>query len=151
MPRLRQSGSLDRQLKGNSVKSISINIDKVAISLSLICTVHCLLLPVTFVILPALAASTFEDERFHLWILLAVLPTSLIALTMGCRRHLNFNVMAMGLSGLIILTLAAFFGHDLLGETGEKIASLLGASLIALSHLRNHTLCKRLQCGCETH
>ncbi|MBQ0719562.1 MAG: MerC domain-containing protein [Gammaproteobacteria bacterium] len=133
------------------MKSIPINIDKVAISLSLICTVHCLLLPLAFVLLPALAANTFADERLHQWMLLAVLPTSLIALTMGCRQHLKFSVMAMGLTGLCILTLATFMGHDLLGETGEKIAILMGASLIALGHLRNHTLCKRLQCGCEAH
>lgn len=133
------------------MKAIPINIDKLAVGLSLICTVHCLLLPVALVMLPALAANTFGDESFHQWMLLAVLPTSLIALTMGCRRHLNFSVLAIGLPGLAILTLAAFFGHDLFGETGEKIASLLGASLIALGHFRNHRLCKKLQCGCETH
>ena len=75
MPGLRQAGGLDSfrsdnskplQAKGNSMKSISINIDKVAIGLSLICTVHCLLLPVAFVLLPALAANTFGGERFHL-------------------------------------------------------------------------------------
>jgi len=115
----------------------------------MLCAAHCLLLPVALVIVPALAVNTFGDERFHQWILLAVLPTSLIALTLGCRRHRHFSVMAAGLIGLSILTLAAFQGHTLFGETGEKIASLLGASLIALAHLRNHSLCKSLQCDCE--
>jgi hypothetical protein len=132
------------------VKLESTYIDKAAIGLSMICATHCLLLPVALVMLPALATNTFGDESFHLWMLLAVLPTSLIALTIGCRQHLNFNVMAIGITGLSILTLAVFFGHDLLGETGEKLASLLGASIIALSHFLNHALCKRLQCGCET-
>lgn len=129
---------------------LSTNFDKAAIGLSMICAVHCLLLPVALVMLPALAVSTFGDERFHQWMLLAVLPTSLIALTMGCRRHRNLNVMATGLLGLTILTLAALYGHVWLGEIGEKIASLIGASMIAFGHLWNHTLCKRLQCGCET-
>lgn len=131
------------------MKTVSPHFDKAAIGLSLVCAVHCLLLPVVLVILPTLAASTFSDERFHQWMLVAVLPTSLLALTMGCRRHRNMSVMAMGLSGIAILTLAAFLGHDWLGESGEKIASLLGASLIALGHFRNHKLCRRLQCGCE--
>ena len=130
------------------MKPTSTTIDKAAIGLSLICAVHCLLLPVALVMLPALAASTFGDERFHQSLLIVVLPTSLIALTMGCRQHQNTSVIAMGLPGLIVLTLAAFFGHDL-GENGEKIASLLGASLIALAHLRNHTLCRSLHCDCE--
>ncbi len=132
------------------MKTLSTGIDKVAISLSFLCAVHCLVLPVALVMLPALAATTFGDESFHKWMLVAVLPTSLVALTMGCRRHRNMSVMAIALPGLAILTFTAFFGHDLLGESGEKTASLLGASLIALSHFRNHALCKRLHCGCET-
>ncbi len=130
------------------MKLVSTSIDKAAIGLSLVCAVHCLLLPVALVILPTLTASTFGDERFHQWMLMAVLPTSLLALTMGCRRHRNTSVMAMGLPGLAILTLAAFLGHDWLGESGEKIASLLGASLIALGHFRNHSLCKKIHCPC---
>lgn len=131
------------------MRTVSTSMDKAAIGLSLACAVHCLLLPIVLVILPPLAASTFADEHFHQWMLAAVLPTSLIALIMGCRRHRNMSVLALGLPGLATLTLAAFLGHDLLGESGEKLASLLGASLIALGHVKNHTLCKRLQCGCE--
>jgi hypothetical protein len=131
------------------VKTVSTHFDRVAIGLSLVCAVHCLLLPVALVILPTLAASTFSGERFHQWVLMAVLPTSLLALTMGCRRHRNMSVMAMGLPGLAILTLAAILGHDWLSESGEKIASLLGASLIALGHFRNHALCRHLQCDCK--
>ena len=130
------------------MKPLSTGIDKVAISLSLLCAVHCVALPVALVMLPALAATALGDESFHRWMLVAALPTSLIALTMGCRRHRDMSVMAIALPGLGVLTFTAFFGHDLLGETGEKIASVLGASLIALSHLRNHALCVRLHCDC---
>lgn len=132
------------------MKPVSTSIDKAAIGLSLVCAVHCLLLPVALVMLPALTATTFEDERFHQWLLVAVLPTSLIALTMGCRQHQNWAVLAIGLPGLAILTLATFLGHDLLGTTGEKVASLLGTLLIALGHFRNHALCRHLRCHCET-
>jgi hypothetical protein len=124
------------------VKSISINIDKVAIGLSTVCTVHCLLLPVILIMLPALSSSVFGDESFHQWLLIAVIPSSLIALTMGCRQHKNLSVMIFGLLGLAILIPTAFFGHDLLGEAGEKIASVLGAAFIALGHIRNSSLCK---------
>ena len=130
------------------MKIVSTAIDKAAISLSLVCAVHCLLLPIALVMLPALAASMVGDQRFHQWMLVAVLPTSLFALTLGCQRHRNITVMAMGVPGLAMLTLAALVGHEWLGDSGEKIAMLLGASLIVLGHLRNHALCKQLQCGC---
>ncbi len=132
------------------MKLVSISIDKAAIGISFACAVHCLLLPVALVFLPTLTVGALGDERFHQWMLMAVLPTSLIALTMGCRRHRNMSVLAMALPGLVILTLAAILGHDTLGESGEKIATLLGAALIALGHIRNHTLCRRLQCRCST-
>lgn len=125
------------------------SLDQAAIGLSLACAVHCLLLPIALVMVPTLAASTVGDEHFHQWMLLAVVPTSLLALTMGCRRHRNLGVAVMGLSGLAILGFAALLGHALLGESGEKIASLLGASLISVSHFKNHTLCRDLQCGCD--
>ncbi len=130
--------------------TMSTRIDKAAIGLSLACAVHCLLLPVAVVMLPTLAATTLADEQFHQWMLVAVLPTSLIALFMGCRQHGNTRVVAVGLLGLAILILAVYLGHGVLGETGELIASLLGASVIAFAHLRNHALCKRLGCHCET-
>jgi len=95
--------------------------------------------------LPALSTNIFGDEIFHQWLLIAVIPTSLIALTMGCRQHKNLSVMIFGLLGLAILIPTAFFGHDLLGEAGEKIASVLGAAFIALGHIRNSSLCK--DCG----
>lgn len=132
------------------MKLVSTNIDKTAIGLSFICAVHCLLVPVVLVMAPSFAASTLVDEQFHLWMLIAVIPTSLLALTLGCKQHKNMNVMAVGILGLITLALATLFGHDLLGETGEKAASLVGASLIALGHLRNYTLCKHQTCNSET-
>jgi putative Mn2+ efflux pump MntP len=130
------------------VTPVSTHIDKAAIGLSFACTVHCLLLPIALLMVPTLAASTFGDERFHQWMLIAVLPTSLIALAMGCRQHHNKSVLIIGLLGLTTLSLAIFLGHDLLGDMGEKIASVLGASLIALGHFKNHTLCKHAQCRC---
>lgn len=124
--------------------------DKAAIGLSLICTVHCLLLPIALTMLPALGASIAGDENFHLLLLLAVIPTSLIALTLGCRKHGHGHVVLTGLLGLIILTLTAFLGHDLLGDSGEKVASVLGAGTIALTHIRNYRLCRDAQCHCRS-
>lgn len=130
------------------MSTLSTRLDKAAIGISIFCSLHCLLLPVALVMLPALAATLFGNEDFHRWLLLAVLPTSLIALSLGCRRHRNFNVLALGFPGLVIIVLTAFWGHDVLGESGEKVALLLGASLITLGHLLNHRLCRDQQCEC---
>ena len=110
------------------------------------CAVHCLALPLLLVAVPTLAGSLLLDESFHLWMLMAVLPTSLIALTLGCRKHRNPSALTIAVPGLLLLAFAAFFGHDLLGEIGEKIVSLLAAAMIAFSHLKNYRLCQQLNC-----
>jgi hypothetical protein len=124
--------------------------DKAAIGLSFACAVHCLALPVALLMLPTLAASAVGDEHFHQWMLMVVLPTSLIALIMGCHKHRDIKVLRLGLLGLLLLSLTAFFGHELLGEIGEKISSVLCASLIAVAHFKNHRLCKQAKCRCAS-
>jgi type IV secretory pathway VirB2 component (pilin) len=118
-------------------------LDRVAIGMSLLCAVHCVFLPFALVALPALSATLLGDEAFHRLVLIAVIPTSVIALSTGCRKHGSWRTLLTGFLGLAILVAAAFFGHDLVGETGEKVATVLGASVIALSHFQNLRLCNR--------
>lgn len=124
--------------------------DKTAISLSIICTIHCLAMPFLAAMLPAIAALNLEDEAFHLWMLIAVIPTGLFALTLGCRKHRNYRVLILGITGLSVLIASAWLGHDLLGETGEKITTVLGACLVAAGHILNYRLCQRNQCECHS-
>ncbi|MEC8860379.1 MAG: MerC domain-containing protein [Pseudomonadota bacterium] len=126
--------------------SMSNALDKTAIGLSMACAIHCLLLPVIVALLPAIAATTLGDEAFHKWMLLGVLPTSLLALTMGCRKHGSWRAAIIGAGGLTVLIFTAFFGHDVFGETGEVVATLIGATIVALAHLKNQRICRSMRC-----
>lgn len=123
--------------------NIQTTSDKVAISLSALCTFHCLILPLLTVLLPSIAALPLHDEAFHIWMVVAVVPISLFALTMGCKKHKNFSMLLIGTTGLVILCMAAFFGHDLLGEELEKVFTLVGAITIAIVHIWNYRLCQK--------
>ncbi len=125
----------------------TMNMDKAAIGLSLVCVVHCLLTPVAIVMLPALGATFLEDERFHYAILFLVLPTSLIALGLGCRKHGHFEILLTGLTGLLVLFLVLILGEETIGETGEKLTTVAGTGIIAFAHVRNFLSC-RVQ-GCD--
>ena len=122
--------------------------DKAAIGLSLLCAVHCLGLPIIAALLPSGLALGFADESFHTWLVIFVIPLSAFALTLGCRKHRQMNVFYTGMFGLICLCAAALLGHDLLGELGERGLTLVGAVLIALSHLKNYQLCRKGE-ACE--
>lgn len=132
------------------MKNIQAIADKTAISLSFICAIHCLALPLILVMLPASTAFNLDDEAFHLWMLVAVVPISLYALTLGCKKHKKAGVMVLGTVGLVILISPAWLGHDIVGETGEKILSVIGALIMALGHLINHQLCSQSHCECHS-
>lgn len=124
--------------------------DKTAISLSALCTLHCLALPFILVVFPNIAALQLDNEAFHLWMIIAVVPISAYALTMGCRRHRQKHVVALGILGLALLVGAIVVGHSLYGEIAEKALTLAGAALIALGHFRNYRLCQqRKACECS--
>lgn len=133
----------------NNIQTLS---DRAAISLSLLCTLHCIVFPWAVVLIPSLAVLPLEDEFFHLWMVVAVIPISAFALTMGCKKHKRHRVLLMGSIGLCILISTVLIGHETLGEAWEKILTVIGASIIALGHLWNFRLCRHHDnCGCPGH
>lgn len=130
----------------NALSRYTPLLDKFAVSTSALCAIHCLCLPLLLVVFPALGATIFGQESFHVLLLWLVIPLSFVALSMGCRKHKSKLVVLFGLTGLTLLIAAATLGHDLLGEDGERIVTLIGAVSIALGHMRNYTLCRRMEC-----
>ncbi|WP_448248774.1 MerC domain-containing protein [Thalassotalea agariperforans] len=116
--------------------------DKFAIGLSMLCAIHCLVLPILLALLPSLAAFNLHDEAFHKWMLIAVIPTSLYALTMGCKKHHRYHLLVLGMLGLTLMVSALCLDHDMIGETGEKTLTLIGAMLVAGAHLINFKRCR---------
>ncbi|MBT3661812.1 MAG: MerC domain-containing protein [Rhodospirillaceae bacterium] len=121
-------------------------LDKFAVSTSAVCAIHCLCLPLFLSVVPALSATVLGQESFHEMLLWLVIPLSLVALSMGCRKHKSWLVLFLGLVGLGLLIVAATMGHDILGEGGERMATLMGAIAIAAGHIRNYTLCRVSMC-----
>ena len=115
--------------------------DKLAIGLSLACVLHCLALPIMLVLLPSLAALNLDNEAFHLWMVVAVIPSSIYALTMGCKQHRRYQLLVWGVVGLALLILALALGEERIGEWGEKGLTVLGATFVAIGHWFNFRLC----------
>ncbi|TEW54854.1 MerC domain-containing protein [Psychromonas sp. RZ22] len=140
------------------MKSIQAFTDKLSIGLSMLCAIHCLLLPFLLVLVPSTIAVQLGNEAFHAWMVFAVLPTSIYALTLGCKKHKNYRLIALGISGLLLLVLAVVLGEYLFGHLGEKIMTLAGATLLAIGHCWNFRLCREHEdkhkddsCDCSEH
>lgn len=125
-------------------------VDKLAITISSLCVAHCLIFPILAVMAPSFLTLGLSSENFHLWMIIAVIPSSIYALALGCKQHGNKSILLTGFLGLSCLLLAFVMGGDLLSELGEKGMTIAGALLIAFSHIRNFKLCKHAN-SCECH
>ena len=142
-------------------------LDSLAISMSVICAVHCLLTPLLVILFPILTTTFWVHRDFHLWMLFFVLPATSLAVFLGCRKHRDRFVMALSFTGLACLFAVAlyeslFHGSQLLqhssvclhcvqGETNNHFtvttyANILGGVLLASAHIRNYCLCRRSDC-----
>jgi hypothetical protein len=121
-------------------------LDSLAVILSGTCMVHCLALPVLVTLFPIVQGSLLEEQYFHLIMLGLILPTSLIALAVGCRKHKDPVTMALGAAGLITLTVTALIGHEIFGFLGERIVTSFGGLILATAHIRNYRCCREENC-----
>ena len=125
------------------------NSDKIAMTLSMMCVIHCFFVP-SFLILGAGYLSFAIDNEFvHKAIVLLALPISIFALTIGYKNHKTSSFIPMAVFGLALLILAVVLGESILGEAGEQIMSLLGSITLAYAHYKNYETCKALDCACH--
>ena len=103
-------------------------------------------MPIVISFFPALMSSFVGDHHFHLLLVWMVVPTSAIALFIGCRKHWDTAVLLSGIGGVAALVAVAVWGHDLLSELGEKLGTIAASLAIVYAHWRNHTLCRERGC-----
>ncbi|AQQ66790.1 hypothetical protein Mag101_03390 [Microbulbifer agarilyticus] len=130
--------------------TLQYSTDKAAIGLSILCTAHCLMMPLLILFVPSIATLSIAGEQFHQWMVAAVLPTSIYALAMGCKVHKQYRFAAMGIAGLALLVLALVLGENA-GELVEKGLTLAGATLLAFAHIQNYRRCQQQHSNCGCH
>ena len=137
-------------------------LDKLAISMALLCAIHCLIVPVMIVTVPLISTTFFVHENFHLWMLIAVFPTTLASILLGCKKHRDKYVLAFCFIGLALLVGAYFMEQQGAAhcascagiDAGSGLSNIawintLGGVFLILAHSRNFYLCRKLSC-CET-
>lgn len=113
-------------------------LDQVALLLSGLCLLHCLLLPLLVVIVPFLGQ--LGDDHLHAELLLIVVPVSLVALLLGYRRHARRDVIAWGVAGLLTLIVGGTIAHSTYGLLADRSLTVAGSIMLAVTHLRNFRL-----------
>lgn len=115
-------------------------LDQVAVALSGLCLLHCLLLPFAVALLPFLGQ--FSDDHLHAEMLFVVIPVSVIALTLGFQRHRHRGVVISGIIGLTVLTIGGTIAHSAYGLLADRTLTVIGSITLAVTHYRNFRLSK---------
>ena len=123
--------------------------DKLSITLSMACMIHCLLMPSFLILTSGFLALTIDNELIHKVFLILVIPISLYALISGFQNHKITSYLYMGISGLWVLIFAVFFGEGVFGELAEQVLTFLGSLVVAFSHYKNFQTCRKLDCDCH--
>lgn len=110
--------------------------DRFGATASLLCAVHCALLPLVIAILPALGLSFLADHRFeHAFIVFASV-LALTTLLFGARRHQHLRAFWFLLPGIALL-LAGIVVEFEESAVLHAVLVALGGSLVALAHVTN--------------
>ena len=150
----------------NKIMNTNVNkreiLDKVAIFLSATCAVHCLLTPIAIIALPIVASSIFANANFHLWMLYLILPSTGIAIFLGCKDHKDKWVILFSSIGLLILVGSTIYQLSLQSDTGVCVIcasgghsilnplvwiNICGGAFLITAHIRNFKLCRKNDCN----
>jgi hypothetical protein len=110
--------------------------DRVGMTGSLLCAVHCALMPVLLAALPALGLGGFSlvdiDQGFTIFATLLGVTT----LAVGFRRHRAFRAWLVLIPGLLLVWIGSFTAlHD--HSIAHTVVMVAGGLAIALAHLIN--------------
>jgi hypothetical protein len=114
-------------------------LDGAAASVSLLCLVHCLALPLLIAALPALSQVLAVPEGFHRGVALLALPASAVALLSGFRRHRSGRAMVLAAVGLGAIGWAAFWAES---ASAELLGTVFGSVLVSAAHVVNWVLAR---------
>jgi len=121
------------------------NVDRIGAGLSLICAVHCLLMPFFFAVLPFLGLEFLHDGLFEAGMLVVALGFAAASLYWGVKLHGRYDlILYIGL-GILFFTVA----HEYEEHYLHGVLMGFGGLSLATGHLINRRLCRECHaCHC---
>jgi len=114
--------------------------DKIAVTLSMLCILQCLFMPVLITMMPLLDFWWLSDEFLHPAMLLIVIPPTFLALIPGYLKHQDTRPLLIAIPALLLLIIGAFIGESII----EKLLTISGALILAVAHLLNMGLNRKI-------
>jgi hypothetical protein len=112
-------------------------LDRVGATGSLVCAVHCAVLPLLIAVLPSLGIAAWLGDGFERGFVLFASLFGLVTLIMGYRRHHVVRALGLLLPGLGVLWFSVLYPPLHHSLVPHAITMTLGGTLVGLAHLAN--------------
>ena len=113
--------------------------DRLGISISGLCALHCLFFPVAIALLPLWPTAQSIHDWTHPVLFILIVPTVIFALR---GRKILGSIGLYLMSGLAVVGMAWML-HDWLGNWGEAAVTIIGSALLVRGHWINYQLHKK--------
>lgn len=128
-------------------------LDRLGMSASTICAVHCLALPFLLSVLPAIGLGFLGGHTFELIMIATSITIAAVSLGRSYTVHGKLNPLMMMISGAVLLVFN-FVGHEShtpLVETLHPYIAGFAGLMIASAHWINLRLCKHCEVCVHDH
>lgn len=115
--------------------------DRIGVAASVLCLIHCLLLPLAVPMLPLLSGVA-AAESVHEGLLVLLSVCAVFAFVPGYRTHRTLSVLVYGGLGVILLA-AGVLAHDVAVLDGlDTPLTVIGGVVLIATHWVNLRLCR---------
>ena len=113
------------------------SLDSVGASLSMLCAIHCIALPLLITLLPLLGLEFLLGASLERIFILCSIIFATGNLCWGFRLHRRLRGLFALTTGIALI----FAGRSLMDNAYEVTFTVVGASFLAAAHLMNRHLC----------
>lgn len=124
-------------LRRDSVRRPAPLLDRLGATGSLLCAVHCALLPMLLAVLPSLGIAAWLGEGFERGFVLFASALGLFTLLWGYRRHRAMRALGLLVPGLSALWVGVLYAPLHEAAVAHAITMTSGGTLVGLAHLAN--------------
>ena len=112
-------------------------LDRLGATGSLLCAIHCALLPLLIALLPSLGIAVWLGDDFERGFVLFATLLGTFTLVWGYRRHRVVRALGLLIAGLAALWAGILYAPLHHAVVAHAVAMTLGGSLVGLAHLAN--------------
>lgn len=112
-------------------------LDRIGATGSLLCAIHCALLPILIALLPSLGLASWLGDGFEVGFVLFATLFGLAVLAWSYRRHRAMRALGLLLPGLAVLWIGILYAPLHHALVPHAVAMTFGGTLVGLAHVTN--------------